>query len=140
MTRPQSPTERVLRTIPGTLTVAALLALGLPARSLAQAVTPTALAGTWAKKGQSQPYLTIKTDSTLSVPALTARWHLAGDTLVVDTILRSTQKVNPEDLRRVVTLNGKELTLTEVTGSKTARVYVRADSAAAAPAPTPPKP
>jgi hypothetical protein len=109
--------------------------LGLPARSHAQAVTPDALAGGWAKKGQTQVYLTVKKD-TLSVPALTARWHLAGDTLVVDTILRSSQRVTPASLRRTVTLNGNELTLTEVTGAKTARVYVRAgaDSAGAAPA------
>src|SRR5207244_2491772 len=91
----------------GVLSLTAALALGLPARSFAQAVTPATLAGGWAKKGQTQVYLTFKTDSTLAIPVLSARWHLAGDTLVIDTILRTTQKVDKEDLRRVVTLKGK---------------------------------
>lgn len=139
MASPQLQTRHGFRPSISVLALAAFLVLGLPALASAQTATRAALAGGWAKKGQTQIYLTFKADSTLTIPALTARWHLAGDTLVVDTILRSTQKINREDLRRVVTLNGKELTLTEVTGSKTARVYVRTDSVAT-PAPTPPKP
>ena len=120
----------------GALVLTASVMLGAPARSQAQNVTPAALMGGWAKQGQTQVYLTFNADSTISVPALSARWHLAGDTLVVDTILRSSRRITPAQLWRTVSLSGNELTLTEITGAKTARVYVRAgaDSTAAMPA------
>jgi hypothetical protein len=104
-----------------------------PAIGHAQAVTLNDLRGDWSKQGQAAVYLTI-TDSTYTVPVLTARWHLTGDTLVTDTLLRSTTRNTPADLRRVIKLQGNQMTLTDPANGQS-RVYVRSGTPSAAPAP-----
>src|SRR5690349_14231350 len=64
---------------------ALLLALSsVPQLSVGQTVKPADLAGSWAREGRKVAYLTFS-DSTLRVGKFMHRWHLAGDTLVIDS-------------------------------------------------------
>ena len=123
------------------------LVLALPTSSSAQAVSPDKLVGSWVRDDQGKEVrITFQADSTMAFPATssagpakgTAHWQLVGDTLVISNVVvrvggqQGTAKMD----RRVVVLEGKQLTMTRVENTEQgpkSRVYQRADSASAAP-------
>ena len=104
----------------------------------AQAVTPTALVGTWARQDDTTTQITFGADSTFTTPVetnqgaatMTAQWALVGDTLVLShaaVTINGTKKPLGFD-RRLVVLHDRELTLTRLGNRETSprtRVYER---------------
>jgi hypothetical protein len=115
----------------------AMLALALPKLAMAQAVAPADLVGSWALQGSKELGFTFRADSTMNAAiqmppgkaVLTGRWHLAGDTLVVNGVAA---KVNGRPFRmnvarRTIALQKKQLTLTRVDNNQSG-VYEKVDS------------
>jgi hypothetical protein len=103
----------------------------------ARSTTMKGLVGSWALPGSKELGFTFRADSTLSaatqIPqgktALTGRWRLAGDTLVVSGVKA---KINGKTaqltvIQRTISFDKKQLTLTRIDDHKP-MVYERVDS------------
>jgi hypothetical protein len=119
------------------------LLLGRPAQ--AQTVKFSDLVGQWARQGEKTPAMSLRADSTLTAYKAfsmnmsdgsthqldaTGRWRLAGDTLMLRDLqprgMEGAEKQAP--MSRLVKLNGRRLTLTELTKDAKSRVYERLDA------------
>ncbi len=124
----------------------ALLALAVPRLSMAQAVSPADLVGSWALPDSPEYGFTFRADSTMTfvsqIPqgkaTVKGQWRLANDTLVASRLVvkLNGRPATAQFARRLLAIKGTQLTATRV-DDKVSTVYQRVDSLAKPAAATP---